>query len=150
MKKILLFLTAVFSIGLLVNCDDDPVVGQSIAGTWKPVKMVETVVDSTGSQSETFYYSDCQQLSRWVFNKDNTGSVLEQDDTYTSCHVKFQSNLNYEYNDKTGEITLTYITFQDQGVVLDLTDSTMNLKIENVDLVNDVYISETYTLVKTN
>lgn len=148
MKKLLLFFAALFCISFMVSCEDDAVVKSNIVGVWKPVKMVETVVDNSGSNSETYYYSDCQQMSRWVFNENNTGSVLSQDDTFTACHTVFQSTINYQYNYKTGEIVINYLTGQDKGKVSDITDTTMNLKIEEIDLDTDTYESQVYTLVR--
>src|SRR5690606_36461763 len=91
-----------------------------------------------------------QQLSRWTFNEDKTGSVLEQDDTFTACHIAFQSNINYQYNPKTGEIVINYLTGQDTGKISDVTDTTMNLKIEEIDLNADTYESQVYTMVRVN
>lgn len=150
MKKILLFCAALFAFSFLLSCDDDEVVKSNIVGVWKPVKMVETTADSTGSNSESYYYTDCQQLSRWTFNEDKTGSVLEQDDTFTACHIAFQSNINYQYNPKTGEIVINYLTGQDTGKISDVTDTTMNLKIEEIDLNADTYESQVYTMVRVN
>lgn len=148
MKKIFLLIAAFFAFSFLMNCDDDEVVKSRITGVWKPVKMVETTVDSTGSNSETYWYTDCQQLSRWTFNEDNTGSVLRQDDTFTTCHIAFQSNINYQYNPKTGDIVINYLTGQDTGKISGLTDTTMNLKIEEIDLNADTYESQVYTMVR--
>ena len=75
MNRILLLLS--FSLLFLTNCkqDEDPV-ALSIAGTWKPVKMVETIVINGGQpDSNTYVYDDCQQMSRFVFNADLSGKV---------------------------------------------------------------------------
>ena len=147
MKKLVLFFASILLFAAMGCKDDEPVVKKSISGKWKPVKMVETTVSDNVTASETYIYTPCQQESRWIFKNDKKGSVVMKDDTYTECHTKFESNLTYEYNDKTGDIKLNYLTSEDNGKVSDLTESTMNLKIETLNA--EVYKSKVYTLVKT-
>src|SRR5690606_41943226 len=134
MKKILLFCAALFAFSFLLSCDDDEVVKSNIVGVWKPVKMVETTVDSTGSNSESYYYTDCQELSRWTFHEDKTGSVLEQVDTFTACHIALHININYQYNSVSGEIVFNYLAEQDTVKIFDITDATMHQKCDKIDM----------------
>ncbi len=147
MKKFIIFFASLFLL-TIVSCKEDEPVKQKIVGTWKPVKMVETNVTNNTSVSDTYIYSTCQQESRWVFKEDNSGSVWMRDDTYVVCHTKFESNLTYQYNDKTGEIVIKYLSNQDKGKISDLTENGMNLKIEYLDTDTGVYNSKTYTLVR--
>lgn len=147
MKKFFLFFVSILFISISSCKEDDPVYPK-ITGTWKPVKLVETTITNSNSVSDTYIYTTCQQESRWIFKDNNTGSVWLRDDTYTICHTKFESNLTYTYNEKTGEITINYLTGQEKGKVSDITDTTMNLKIETLDEDTDVYNSKVYTLVK--
>jgi hypothetical protein len=148
MNRILLLLS--FSLLFLTNCkqDEDPV-ALSIAGTWKPVKMVETIVINGGQpDSNTYVYDDCQQMSRFVFNADLSGKVKKQGYLNQQCMLLSDENMSYVYDSKTGAITLQYTGTKEVGVVSDLTETTMNLKVEILE--PNIYKSQTYTLVKSN
>lgn len=147
MKKLIYLFASLFVL-TIVSCDEDEPVRPKITGTWMPVKMVETTVTNNNSVSDSYVYSTCQQESRWNFKENNSGNVWLRDDTYVACHTKFESNFTYQYNDKTGDIVINYLASQDQGQVFDVTESTMNLKIETLDTNADVYNSKVYTLVK--
>lgn len=154
MKKILMLL-----VGLLLfttsckNDDDSTVQNNSIVGVWKPVKMVLTTVNANEilANSQSYYYDedDCQQESRYTFNEDLSGHVYIKDNYGgTNCLLIQDEALTYTYDENTGDITLQYITLKDEGKISDLTDSSMNLQIEETE--GDVYTSRTYTLEKVN
>ena len=78
MKKLLLLLAGMFI--LVTSCKDDAGPEYKITGTWKPIKMVQTtVIDNGQPTSETFIYETCRLESRWKFNEDLSGHVLEKD-----------------------------------------------------------------------
>lgn len=145
MKKLLLLLAGMFI--LVTSCKDDAGPEYKITGTWKPIKKVQTtVIDNGQPTSETFIYETCQLESRWKFNEDLSGHVLEKDIVNTTCVTKQDKDFTYVYNKKTGDITLKYITFEDHGKVFDVAENTMNLRIETTN--QNIYTSKTYTLVK--
>lgn len=147
MKK-LLFLFAGLLL-LFTACKEDSDPEYKLDGTWKPVKMVQTVVVDNGQPvTDTYIYNTCQLESRWKFNADLSGHVLRKDEVNTTCVIQQDQDFTYVYNKKTGDIEIQYITFQDKGKVTDLTESSMNLKIETTN--QNVYTSKTYTMVKVN
>lgn len=150
MKKIIFLFAGLFLLFVIQGCKDDPIEYPQITGTWKPVKMVETIINNNVKTSETYTYTTCQQESRWKFNEDNSGHVLLKKDLGTPCVVSLDSNMSYTYDQKTGDITINYLTGQDKGKVSDITDTTMNLKVESIDLDLDIYESQTYTMVRVN
>ncbi|PIE50461.1 MAG: hypothetical protein CSA38_03395 [Flavobacteriales bacterium] len=147
MKKILVLLLGLLLFSTSCKKEDEPMLMPSIVGEWKPVKMVETKVKTTDILSETkaYYYDDCQQQSRFIFNEDLSGHVLLKD-TYggADCLVVKDEPLDYIYDNKTGKIVLHYVTLEDEGKVSEVTENSMNLQIEEKD--DDVFISKTYTL----
>lgn len=148
MKKIfLLFATALL---FLMNCKEDEVPQPlSIEGNWKVLKMVKTTVVNGGQpDSDIFYYTDCEQLSRYTFNADSSGKVIVHGPLNGGCWLLSDKTMTYQYNSKTGAIAINYIAEKDEGLVMDLTETTMNLKLEVVK--PTIYESKTYTLVKVN
>lgn len=149
MKKIfLLFATALL---FMMNCKDDEVPQPlSIEGSWKVLKEVRTTV-LNGGQPDTdnfFYTEDCEQMSRYIFNADLSGKVMVSGPLNGGCSLLSDKSMNYIYDSKTGAIIINYIAEKDEGFVTDLTETTMNLKIEIIK--PSVYESRTYTLVKAN
>lgn len=148
MKKIFLLFAAVFL--LFINCkEEDAPQPLSIVGTWKAVKMVKTTVLNNGQpDSDTFVYTDCEAKTRYVFNEDLAGKVTVHGFLNQQCLLLSDQNMTYVYDSKTRAITIKYVTLKDVGSVEDLTENTMNLKIEIIE--PNVYESRTYTLVKIN
>lgn len=148
MKKIFLLFAA--ALLLLMNCKDDEVVQPlSIEGNWKVVKMVKTTVINGGQpDSDTYIYTDCEAMSRYLFNADLSGKVSVQGHINGGCALLSEKTMTYQYDSKTGAIVLNYIAEKDEGSVFDLTATTMNLKIEVVK--PTIYESKTYSLVKVN
>ncbi|MFC6269177.1 DUF5004 domain-containing protein [Frigoriflavimonas asaccharolytica] len=148
MKKIfLLFATALL---FLINCKEDETPEPlKIDGSWKVLKMVNTTVQNGGQPlTQTFMYTDCEQMSRYVFNADLSGKVKVQGPLNGGCQLLSDKSMVYNYNSKTGAILITYTAEQDEGFVTDLTATTMNLKTEIIK--PSVYESRTYSLVKAN
>ena len=148
MKRIfLLFATALL---FLINCKEDEVPQPlSIEGKWKVLKMVKTTVVNGGQpDSDTFVYTDCEAMSRYLFNSDFSGKVSVQGHINGGCALLSEKTMTYQYNSKTGAIAINYVAEKDEGFVMDLTETTMNLKIEVVK--PTIYESKTYTLVKAN
>ena len=148
MKKIfLLFASALL---FLMNCKGDETPQPlSIEGNWKVLKMVQTTVINGGQpDSDTFLYTDCEQQSRYLFNGDTSGKVTVYGPLNGGCQLLDEKGMTYQYNPKTGAIAINYIAEKDEGVVFDLTETTMNLKVEVVK--PTIYESKTYTLVKAN
>ena len=148
MKKIfLLFATALL---FLMNCKEDEAPQPlSIEGNWKVLKMVKTTVVNGGQpDSDIYIYTDCEAQSRYVFNTDLSGKVLVQGPLNGGCWLLSDKAMTYQYESKTGAITINYIAEKDEGFVMDLTETTMNLKIEVVK--PTIYESKTYSLVKVN
>ncbi len=147
MKKIFLLFASALLL-FLMNCKEDEVPQPlSIEGTWKVLKMVKTTVINGGQpNSDTFLYTDCEQQSRFVFNDDFSGKVISYGPLNGGCLLLDDRGMTYEYNGKTGAIVIKYIAEKDEGAVFDLTENTMNLKIEIIK--PNVYESSTYTLVK--
>lgn len=152
MKKILILL-----VGLLLfttsckNDDDSTVQKNSIVGVWKPVKMVLTTVNANEilANSQSYYYDDCQQESRYTFNEDLSGHIYIKDNYGgTNCLLIKDEAFTYTYDENTGNIMLQYVTLKDEGKISNLTSSSMNLQIEKTE--GDVYTSKTYTLEKVN
>lgn len=151
MKKILIVLLGLFLFTTSCKKEDEKVDYPSIVGTWKPVKMVLTVVD--GSQvladSQSYYYDECQQESRFVFNEDLSGHVFLKDNYGgLNCILVQDENFTYNYTPKSGKINLQYITLSDEGKISEVTESSMNLQIAVTE--GNVYTSKTYTLQKIN
>lgn len=148
MKKIfLLFATALL---FLMNCKEDEVPQPlSIEGNWKVLKMVKTTVVNGGQpDSDTFIYTDCEAMSRYLFNADFSGKVIVHGPLNGGCKLLSDKMITYQYDPKTGGIALNYIAEKEEGVVTDLTPTTMNLKLEVVK--PTIYESKTYSLVKVN
>ena len=148
MKNIfLLFATALL---FLMNCKEDEAPQPlSIEGNWKVLKMVKTKVINGGQpDSDTFLYTDCEQQSRYLFNEDLSGKVTTYGPLNGACWLIDEKGMSYQYNAKTGAIEINYIAEKDEGIVFDLTETTMNLKVEIVK--PTIYESKTYTLVKAN
>ena len=148
MKNIfLLFATALL---FLMNCKEDEAPQPlSIEGNWKVLKMVKTtVIDGGQPDSDTFVYTDCEAQSRYLFNADFSGKVLVQGPLNGGCALLSDKGMTYQYDSKTGAIVINYIAEKDEGSVTDLTENTMNLKIEIIK--PTVYESRTYSLIKAN
>ncbi|ODS87808.1 lipocalin family protein [Chryseobacterium lacus] len=150
MKKIILFFAGLLLLTTLSCDNEDPIVYPEVTGVWKPVQMVKTVVNNVNAPtSETFLYGDCQQESRWEFREDGTGKILWRVQLNpTSCTTAFEQNLQYDYNNSNGDIVINYITHQERGKAMDITETSMNLKIETINADTQVYESQVYTLVK--
>ncbi len=150
MRKILLFFVGLLMFTTLSCDNEDPIVYPEVTGVWKPVQMVKTVVNNVNAPtSETFLYSDCEQESRWEFRENGTGKILWRVELNpNTCTTAYEQNLQYDYDNSTGDITINYLTHQERGKALDITETSMNLKIENLDPDTQVYESTVYSLVK--
>ena len=148
MNKLYLLFAAAFLI--LSSCkEDDPPQRLSIEGTWKVLKMVQTtVIDGGQPDTNTYVYEDCEQQSRYIFNADFSGKTIVYGFLNATCILKSDDPMTYQYNDKTGEIYIKYVAEKDEGMVSDLTETTMNLKVEIIK--PNIYESKTYTLVKSS
>ena len=148
MKKIfLLFATALL---FLINCkEEEKPTPLSIEGSWKVLKMVKTTVQNGGQPlTQTFIYTDCEQLSRYIFKGDLSGSVKVHGPLNGGCQLLSDKTMVYTYDNKTGAILITYTAEKDEGFVSELTETTMNLKVEIIK--PSIYESRTYSLVKAN
>lgn len=148
MKKI--FLLFATSLLFMMNCKDDAAPEPlSIEGNWKVLKEVKTIVLNGGQpDTDVFFYTDCEAMSRYLFNSDNSGKVTKYGPLNGGCQLLSEDGMTYQYDSKTGEIVIKYIATKDEGKVMDLTDKTMNLKLEIIK--PSIYESHTYTLQKVN
>ncbi len=151
MKKLAL-LFAGLSLFVATGCNDDDnntTIEYPIVGTWKPIKKVVTVVPvGGGGVSDEITYTACQQESTWVFNEGSSGKRTDKGDSATPgmCDITFERNFTYTYDKSTKAVQLKYqgIVTPDNGKVMTLTDTTLNLTIEdNTDPTE--YHSVTYT-----
>lgn len=133
----------------LGGCKDDDPVEYPITGTWQPTQMVKNTVanNDTTTTTETFIYTDCEKEGRWTFNEDKSGKAVQKEMFGgTTCVQTKNATFNYTYDKLSGKIIIDYINFSEQGAITDITEKTMNLKIEEFNASG--YISRTYTLQK--
>ncbi|MDC8105559.1 MULTISPECIES: lipocalin family protein [Chryseobacterium] len=150
MKKLAL-LFAGLSLLVATGCkDDDTQQVFPINGLWQPVKEVITTIPANGSGvSDEITFTTCQKESRWLFNEGNTGKRTDKDEIGTPaiCSTVSDRNFTYTYStsDKRIEIKYQGTVVPDKGKVTTLTDTTLNLTIEDTTDPN-LYKSTTYTL----
>lgn len=150
MKRLAIFFAAALLL-FVYSCKDEDPVDYPITGTWKPIQMVQNTVDNnnTTTNTETYIYGDCEQSGRWVFNEDKSGRLIEKKLFGTSTCIEMQNvTFNYTYEKNTGKLILDYINKSEKGAITAVTETTMNLKVEEVNAAG--YISKTYSLVRVN
>ncbi len=148
MKNLIILFAAAFLV-ILTGCKDDDPVEYPIVGVWQPTQMVKNTVanNDTSTTTETFIYSQCEMDGRWIFNEDMTGSVLLKEMFGgTTCVQTKNATFKYTYDKLSGKLIIDYINLSEQGAITDVTESTMNLKIEEFNASG--YVSKTYSLVK--
>ncbi len=148
MKNLIILFAAAFMI-ILTGCKDDDPIEHSIVGVWQPTQMVKNTVanNDTTTTTETYIYSQCEMDGGWIFNEDLSGSVLQKEMLGgTTCVQTNNATFKYTYDKLSGKLIIDYINLSEQGAITDVTESTMNLKIEEFNASG--YVSKTYSLVK--
>ncbi|WP_419869715.1 lipocalin family protein [Chryseobacterium sp. CT-SW4] len=150
MKKLALLFTGL-SLLAITGCNDDdtPELIYPIAGTWQPVKEVITVIPTGGGgYSDEITYSTCQQESRWIFNENSSGQRTDNEEVGTPavCSVISDRSFTYVYDKKEKDFEIKYqgTAATEKGEVTLLTETSLNLKIEDMTDPNQ-YKSVTYT-----
>ncbi|MCS3871592.1 hypothetical protein J3D55_004508 [Chryseobacterium ginsenosidimutans] len=152
MKKLaLLFAGLSLFVATGCNNDDDEVMEAPLVGVWQPIKKVVTTVAvgqppvSDGISFDT----TCQQTSRWTFASGSTGKRTDVGDTATpgTCAPTFDRVFSYTYDKDSKAISIKYqgIVEPDQGKIISISDTTLNIMIEDKTDPTEFH-SETYTL----
>ncbi|MCU7615414.1 lipocalin family protein [Chryseobacterium sp. GMJ5] len=151
MKKLAL-LFACLSLFIATGCnndDEETPMEYPLNGVWQPIKKVVTTV-ATGQAPVSdgiSFDSECQKTSRWTF-ENGVGKRKEFGDSATpgTCNITFDRNFTYTYDKDSKAIQIKYqgIVMADQGKIVTLSDTTLNLMIEDKTDPTK-FRSETYT-----
>lgn len=152
MKKLaLLFAGLSLFVATGCNDDNDNEMEYPLVGVWQPLKEVVTTVE-TGEDpvSDQITYTDCQKDSRWRFNTDVAGKVTMWGDSSVpgECTISSDRNFTYTYDKSAKTVVIKYqgTVEPDNGKIITLNDTTLNLSIrENTEDPN-VFKTRTYTM----
>jgi hypothetical protein len=151
MKKLAL-LFAGLSLFVATGCNDDTteVMEAPLVGVWQPIKKVVTTVPTVGTpvSDGISFDTTCQQTSRWTFSSGNAGKRKDMGDSATpgTCTPTFDRTFSYTYDKESKAIQIKYqgIVQPDQGKIISISDTSMNIMIEDKTDPTK-FRSETYT-----